>query len=154
MAKPSNRRRGPRKGKTRRHKRSRDRREQAQWRAPAPGYLFSLQDFNQAQAGLYLPALLTASPEEEILAQLPPPRRGTRGRGRKPYARRALLRALVARLAWGIKSYDQLAARLEQDVVLKHHCGFEMGRSTPDSSTLEKFAQFLGEHLHALQSGH
>ena len=48
----------------------------------------------------------------------------------------------------------QLEVRLRQDVILKYQCGFDLRKSSPDESTLAKFAQFLGQHLAALQAGH
>ena len=143
-----------RQGKTRRRKQSRDRRQAADLRDPAPGYLYSIEEFHDALGFQYLRELFAATPEDEILRKLPPVRRHQTGRGRKPYARRALLRALVARMAYGIDSYRQLAVRLRQDPLLKLECGFELSRPSPDHTTLEKFAQLLGHHVDALDGGH
>lgn len=143
-----------RRGKTRRGKQSRARRQAADLRDRAPGYLYSMEEFHDALGFQYLREIFAATPEDEILRMLPPVRRHQRGRGRKPYARRALLRALVARLAYGIASYRQLATRLRQDPLLKHECGFELSRPSPDHTTLEKFAQLLGYHVDALDAGH
>ena len=143
-----------RRGKTRRNKQHRARREEAALHTPLPGYLFSAAAFHQAHGGLQLNAIFDVIPEDQILAQLPPARQWDRHRGRPPYPRRALLRALVARFELGISSYDRLALRLDQDVLLKHACGFELSGPSPDSSTLEKFAQFLGHQAPALKLGH
>ena len=141
-------------GKTRRRKQARDRRQAVDLRHQVPGHLFSMGEFHQAQGARYLPALFAAIPEDEILHTLPPARRSQRRRGRRAFPRRAMLRALVARVAYSIGSYRQLEVRLQQDVVLKYECGFELSRPSPDHTTLEKFAQFLGDHVAALDGAH
>ena len=146
--------RAPARGKTRRRKQARDRRQAVNPKDRLPGHLFSLGELHEAKGARYLPALFAAIPEDQIVAALPPGRQFKRGRGRPPYPRRAMLRALVVRFAYRLDSYRELQTRLQQDLLLKYECGFSLSQSTPDHTTLEKFAQFLGDHVAALHGAH
>ena len=151
--KPSRKRQVRRRGKTRRRQAVQARGAVVNLKDQIPGYLFSAGEFAQANGAAYLPALFAEIPEDEILAALPRPRRRKRGPGRPPFPRRAMVRALFARQAYAIPSYAQLEVRLKQDAILKAQCGFDMAKPSPDESSLGNFAQFLGEHVGALQRG-
>jgi len=125
--------------------------QKARFTCPCDGYLFSLAEFHEARSGHYLRELFKGIPEDEILEGLPASSRSLSGKGRPPFPRRAMLRALFARVALGIPSYAALAERLRQDIVLRYECGFEIGRGTPGEDCLEDFAQLLGKDTDSLE---
>ena len=112
------------------------------------------KQFEESHSASYLKALFQRFPEEVVLKGLPPVRRWQSRVGRKPFPRRAQLRALLARQAYGIRSFAALALRLSQDLSLKYECGFDMGRPAPSSDVLEDFAQLLGAHTSTLDAAH
>ena len=130
------------------------RKQKAMFENPLPDHLFSLQEMHEARSGNLLREMFKAIPEEEILEALPPARRSVSRRGRKPFPRRAKLRAVIARFELQLPSYAALAKRLRQDLQVKYECGFDMARSTPGEDCLEGFAQLLGKHLQGLQEAH
>jgi len=129
------------------------RKQKAYFEQPCPGYLLSLQVFHEQQSPNYLRELFKGIPEEEILDALPPSRRSESGKGRRPFPRRALLRAVVARLVYRIPSYAALAQQLETNVGLKFECDFDMRLAAPGEDCLAKFAQLLGQHTAGLEKG-
>lgn len=130
-----------------------ERKQKVRFERPPDGSLFSLQEFHEARSGNYLRELFKAMPEDEILAALPPSRHAVSGKGRRPFPRKAMLRALLVRVALRLPSYAALALRLQQDIVLRYDCGFEFGNGAPGEDCLEDFAQLLGKHTDALKDG-
>ncbi|MFQ5351904.1 MAG: transposase [Candidatus Binatia bacterium] len=110
-------------------------------------------DLHEARSANYLRELFKAIPEDTILTTLPPSPHELSGKGRPPFPRKAMLRALVARQGLRIPSYAALALRLQQDIVLRHECGFVFGKGSPGEDCLEDFAHLLGTHTEALGCG-